>query len=240
MDQLEQFFSDCKRYRHYENITPRPENFRQKLIDKPIQASEWICKHANLPSLKLRVPIPRLEEMAQEAEALLDRYVDHRGDIHPGWSSICIHGAGATITNDWRAPEYNFTEQPEYKFTEIADQCPATVEWIKQYWTKDLARVRFMLLAPGGYIRPHNDYDGRELNAINVAITNPPGVEFAMEDAGLIPWKQGDVRAIDIGRQHSVRNLGDQNRIHMIIHGRTENWSKTICESYEDFINGKK
>ena len=28
------------------------------------------------PSLKLRVSYPRLEEMVQEAEALLDRYVD--------------------------------------------------------------------------------------------------------------------------------------------------------------------
>ena len=172
MDSTRTIFSDCKRYRHYENIASVPENFRQKLIDNQYkQVNGFANMQTFTPSLKLRVSYPRLEEMAQEAEALLDRYVDHRGDIHPGWSSICIHGAGTTITNDWRAPEYNFTEQPEYKFTEIADQCPATVEWIKQYWTENLARVRFMLLATGGYIRSHNDYEGRELNAINVAIT---------------------------------------------------------------------
>ena len=71
-------------------------------------------------------------------------------------------------------------------------------------------RVRFMLLEPGGFIQPHADYDER-LAAYNIAVSNPPGVDFAMEDAGCIPWEVGDVRAIDIGRKHSVINNSNED-----------------------------
>ena len=68
----------------------------------------------------------------------------------------------------------------------------------------------------------------------NFAITNPPGIEFAMEDAGLVPWQPGDVRAIDIGRLHAVKNTSNENRIHMIVHGNADDkhW-QLLCESFD-------
>jgi len=91
-----------------------------------------------------------------------------------------------------------------------------------------------MLLMPGGCIREHADYEVRKLAAYNIAINNPEGVEFALEDAGLIPWKAGDARAIDIGRRHSVRHIGTIPRIHMIIHGApTFKHAQLVCRSYD-------
>jgi len=94
-----------------------------------------------------------------------------------------------------------------------------------------------MLLEPGGFIQPHSDFDQRQMAAFNVALSNPPGVQFAQEDAGLIPWVPGDVRAIDIGRQHSVLHRGSENRIHMIVHGLwSDGFQRCICESFEELL----
>ena len=91
-----------------------------------------------------------------------------------------------------------------------------------------------MLLKPGGYIKPHKDFETRRLAAYNVAITNPPGVEFALEEAGLVPWQPGDVRAIDIGRLHAVRNNSNEDRIHMIVHGHhNDKHNAILCESFD-------
>ena len=55
-----------------------------------------------------------------------------------------------------------------------------------------------------------------------------------MEEAGTVPWQPGDVRAIDIGRLHAVKNNSKQNRIHMIVHGHTNhNHKKLLCESFD-------
>ena len=78
-------------YEHYENITPRPGGTDKKLIDKPIQAGGRICKHANLPSLKLRVPIPRTWKRLKMSIVWIDIF-DHRMNIHHT-DSICIHRA---------------------------------------------------------------------------------------------------------------------------------------------------
>ncbi len=231
-----EFFDTWKDFPHYSSLNSRPEKFSAWRTDKQLMKDyfQWIEKESNCPSLKLDLPLPQ-KEMEAEALALMDEFVKHRGEEHPGWHSLVLHGYDKHTTDDWRSKAYNFTEQPEYTWTEIADVCPVTVDWLKNTWNfTRFDRVRFMLLMPGGYIKQHADYEVRKMAAYNVAINNPEGVEFVMEDAGLIPWQPGDARAIDIGRQHSVRHLGTEPRIHMIIHGAPgEKHAETMCRSYD-------
>ena len=61
-----------------------------------------------------------------------------------------------------------------------------------------------------------------------------------MQDAGLVPWKTGDVRGIDVGRHHSVINNSDKNRIHMIVHCNWgEGFEDLICSSFDSYIKPK-
>ena len=230
------FFNKWKGFSHYSTLNPKSEKFNNWQGNESLTREyfNWIEKESNCPSLRLDMPVPH-EEMAREALALMDEFVKHRGSDHPGWHSLVLHGYDKYTTDDWRSKAYNFTEQPEYKWTEIADVCPVTVDWLKSVWSYNkFDRVRFMLLMPGGYINEHKDYDTRKLAAYNVAINNPEGVEFALEDAGLIPWQPGDARAIDIGRRHSVRHIGTEPRIHMIIHGApTFKHAELVCRSYD-------
>lgn len=234
--QVNDFFGQWKELPHYSALNVRPERFSNWKNNKQLMKDYfyWIEKESNCPSLKLDLPVPQ-KEMEAEALALMDEFVKHRGEEHPGWHSLVLHGYNKHTTDDWRSNAYSFTEQPEYKWTDIADVCPVTVDWLKNTWSfTHFDRVRFMLLMPGGCIKPHADYEVRKMAAYNVAINNPAGVEFVMEDAGLIPWSPGDARAIDIGRRHSVRHLGTEPRIHMIIHGAPgEKHVETMCRSYD-------
>lgn len=233
---LEDFFNSWSGHDHYSTLHARPEKFRQWKFNPKIKYEyfNWIEKESNCPSLQLDIEVP-CKEMEEESKSLLSEFVKHRGEEHPGWKSLVIHGVDKHTTDDWTSRDYSFTEKPDYVWTEIADRCPITKNWLENVWSYSrFDRVRFMLLEPGGFIRPHKDFEIRKLAAYNIAINNPEGVEFVMEDAGLIPWKQGDARAIDIGRLHSVRHRGNEPRIHMIIHGApNDRHIETVCRSYD-------
>jgi len=239
--ELTTFFDNTLGLEHYDQIYFTPDKFKNWQNDESLvnPYAKWIRSESNCPSLKLDLKVPQ-KEMAEEAIALLPEFVKHRGDLHPGWHSLTLHGVDKHITEDWNAELYNgrWKEPPKYSWTEIAERCPVTVDWLKNVWLfQSFHRVRFMLLEPGGYIYPHTDYEERRLAAYNLAITNPSGVEFGMEDAGLIPWTAGEVRAIDIGRKHAVRHLGSEPRIHMIIHGDgSDEHNKLLCRSYDLLI----
>lgn len=234
------FFNEWHKFSHYSTLNARPEEFKNWQGNEGLtrQYAHWIEQSSNCPSLRLDMPVPH-DEMTREAFALLDEFVKHRGEQHPGWKSLVIHGYDKHTTDDWKSDAYSFKEKPNYTWTEIADKCPVTVNWLKNTWSfNSFDRVRFMLLEPGGYIKPHADYETRKLAAYNVAVNNPNGVEFVMEDAGLIPWQPGDARAIDIGRRHMVRHMGTEPRIHMIIHGAPSlKHYQTVCRSYDLLLN---
>ena len=243
LDKVKNFIAEANKHSHYEHINLPGDQFLDWRENRGVKIAycKWIMHKSNCPSLVTNVEVPH-EAMAAEAEALTDRYVKHRGDINPGWSSICVHGQSPERTQ----PANHYIEEgidteensPPYDWTEIAEQCPVTVDWLKNAWPfKEYQRCRFMLLEPGGHITPHHDFDSRSMAAFNVSLSNPPGVEFAMEEAGLIPWKPGEARGIDIGRNHSVLNNGTENRIHMIVHGKWgDGFEDMICASFYQLL----
>ena len=226
----------CRTNKHYGLAREKPERFNGWRENRAIRSLyyNWIMSDSNCPSLKLDILFPH-QEVLDEVLAQRHRFVKHRGGNHPGWYSMTIHGQGVEFTDPKH--EYPDTDAP-YDWTELAAECPVTVDWLKSTWPfYEYDRVRFMLLKPGGWISPHQDFETRKLAAYNVAISNPPGVEFAMEEADIIPWKVGDVRAIDIGRLHTVRHTGTEDRIHMIIHGKPHaQHQELMCRSY-DILN---
>ena len=249
LTELEDFITTCKTKSHYEGLVFPGDMFKGWQENKSIENkyAKWIMSESNCPSLVLNIPVPH-KEMAAEAEQFIGRnefgklYVKHRGGWNPGWSSIVVHGQDTDRTqpNNYYIERGIDTEENSrpYNWTSIAPACPVTVKWLKEVFPfNTYHRVRFMLLEPGGYIKPHQDFDRRSMAAFNVSLSNPPGVEFAQEEAGLIPWQPGEARGIDIGRLHAVINRGTENRIHMIVHGLWgEGFERHICESFESLL----
>lgn len=233
---VENFVESCNEHEHYQHLTPRPEHFNEWKENRGVmqEYGTWIISKSNCPSLKLDIEFP-YEKVLEECNAQYHQFVKHRGPQHPGWSSMCIHGQGVQYTDP---PKEYPDVDAEFHWTELSEQCPETTKWFKTQWPfTDYDRVRFMLIEPGGFIQPHADYDERRMAAFNIAVSNPPGVDFAMEEAGCIPWEPGDVRAIDIGRKHAVVNNGTEDRIHMIVHGKfNQNFKELLCRSYDKLI----
>ena len=191
---------------------------------------EWIVKESNLPYLKLDIEMP-VDEIIKEAEQVKHLRVDHRSDDtlgnykNQGWSSLCLYGASPTTT---------YQTDDKLSWTGIADQCPNTVEWIKKNWqiTNTTGRIRFMWLAPQGYILPHTDRASKGLYETNCAITQPDGCCFRFLDYGTVPFNQGDCYALDISNRHFVYNNSDQERLHIIVHSITQ--PGIVKKSYEN------
>ena len=192
-----------------------------------------IMKLRSVSTFKLKTTIPH-QEMLAEAQKLNSLFVDHRKDPNWGWKALTIHGTRPDHTEDYYVYGFNDRESANYQWTEIAEKCPVTTKWLKEMWPFDIfQRVRFVLLEPGAAILPHNDTDGeRGFFAVNISLNQPFGCLMAMQGYGIVPWQPGEVRLMDIGLKHSVVNLSNENRYHMIIHGHADK----NFEVYRDFI----
>ena len=98
LSKVKNFIEECKQYQHYQFLKPVPDYFVGWEGHPRVKRDycKWIMSESNCPTLLLDIKFPH-EEVAKEAEALLDRYIKHRGDIHPGWASIAVHGQGSGI-----------------------------------------------------------------------------------------------------------------------------------------------
>ena len=166
------------------------------------------------------------EKMHQECIQNDHLFVGHRQKdkhlsySHEGWSALTLHGLRADATEN--CDQYGLTER-DYKWTDICEYFPTCVQFLKKLGYQSYERVRIMRLAPGGYIMPHSDGDGRVFGPLNIAINNPDGCNFYFEKWGKVPFKPGTGFFLDIGNVHAVYNNSDEPRYHFIVHGHINN-----------------
>ena len=208
---------------------------------------KWIMNESKLPWLKLDIDFP-YQTMLEEAKSLKKYFVKHRaedqisGYRHKGWASLCIHGISAEKTNHFTEYGYKSNDETPYKWTEIADLCPTTTNFFKDYYPCDTYyRVRFMLLEPEGYIAPHNDMQEHRLSPVNIALNHPKNCIMKMAKHGTVPFKEGEAYILDVGNVHAYYNKSNEDRYHIIVHGNyksNKQWKQLIEDSYEK--NGNK
>jgi hypothetical protein len=163
------------------------------------------------------------EKMHQECIQNDHLFVGHRQKdkhlsySHEGWSALTLHGLRPDATENY--DQYGFVDEPDYKWTEVCEYFPTCVEFLKKLGYKSYHRVRIMRLAPGGYIMPHSDGEGRIFGPLNIAINNPEGCNFYFASWGKVPFKQGTGFFLDIGNVHAVYNNSNEVRYHFIVHG---------------------
>ena len=99
-----------------------------------------------------------------------------------------------------------------------------------------LTTVRFLKLAAGAWIRPHRDYqlgieDG-EIR-IHIPVATNPQVEFVLNDR-LMEMKEGEAWYLNFNLQHSVRNGGATDRIHLVIDCIVNDWILSFFKLHSD------
>jgi len=246
---ITEFFNTNKQLDHNAASKDIPDEFMlwESSPDICKNFFNWIRNDSNTGSLKLDI-ISDISEVVEELSRSEFLAIPHRADNSNGWRSIVLHGLCSIMTE---AP-YNYVElgivdkSIKETWTDASKFFPKTLSWIDQHVPfNTFSRIRVMVLDPGGYILPHKDLQSSFLGGgLNIAFTNPEGTEFAVEDNGLIPWEPGDVRMINIGKLHSIRNLGSKPRIHMLVYPPLmEDWNleamKLVCKSYKNMKKDK-
>lgn len=232
------FFAEHMYVEHNKDILKAPQEFLDLEFDSNVKNFfQWIRHDSRGKSLKYDITA-NVEEIKEELTSKVLLAVPHRECV--GWRSITLFGYSSIMTNSY---EY-YTQQgiitnEKLEWTDVCKFFPKTVEWIKRHNPlASYSRIRIMILEPGGSSAPHKDYNaGQALcGPINIAIVNPPGAQFAIENGGLVPWEEGDFRSMDVGSLHCVRNIGNTHRIHIIITPSKEDWDidamRMACKSF--------
>ena len=210
-----------------------------------LDAAKWIMNNPDFAWLELDLPVPDVEYKLAESY-----YVPHREGESLGWDSCCIHGIETWATQNW--PEYVDMESDSiYKWTELASLATNASNFWKQFPSDKFKRVRFMRVAPGGYIAPHSDapgrgyipgepvdYDPLELGCpVNVAIVHPENCHMVLEKFGIVPFKPNKVFLVNIRHTHAVLNFSKEERIHMIgfcvFGNQKQEFAELLVRSYE-------
>ena len=184
------------------------------------------------PWAQLKTMAPH-KEIWEEFNSVIDLCVVHRADYSEGWKSLTLHGLKPEWTEAAErysgCEKYTDTTAPN-QWTPIAERCPKTRQYLESLPFTQFHRVRFMLLAPGGFIRPHKDTHKSSLRALNIAIHHPNGCHFDFfenEDHHKIrctvPFTSGTAFFVNIGLYHQFRNESNDWRLHIIVHGKTSN-----------------
>lgn len=184
---------------------------------------KWTVVESGWPCFRLSIFDKQpFKEMHKEAEALIDKFHDHRLDYGNGWKSLTIHGLDEDTQSLNQYGDNRLDTLSNLNWTWVADQCPVTKKFLTDVWPAEfLNRVRFMLLEPGGYILPHQDRpsDQKRLSVCNISLNNPEGCEFIFKDHGVVPFDDaGSAFLMDISNVHAVWNNSNTPRLHMIIH----------------------
>jgi hypothetical protein len=202
-------------------------------MDIIAQATEILRKPIGWIELDLTIDLNTWKKEAKLAESFL---VPHReGDGHNGWRSCCIHGLGIERTGtDMLAPI------DAYHWTDLSKITPTITNFWKSIPTERFARLRFMELAAGGHIAPHNDAPNGVSNTefdmmdhmipINIAIVHPDECYMEVDNHGRVPFKEGKAFVVNITNTHSVVNPSTFPRMHMIAHCVIGNQKKEFAE----------
>jgi hypothetical protein len=199
---------------------------------------DWIKCQSGLPWLRLNIDVPYREILKEigNIQSLLVAHRDSYGE-HQGWKSFCIHGKSFDATRE----EHYYNDDRPYIWTPEARQyMPQTINYFCTKWPQTtFARLRVMLLEPGGYISTHSDSDQSTLTAINIAITQPVDCNFVMEKHGPVPFDVGSAFWLDISNKHTVFNNSNQPRWHLIVHQSSDSidFQKLVVNSYQTLYN---
>ena len=204
--------------------------------------TRWVLRQ-DIPYIELDIDF-NVDAWQKEALLAEPYFVNHReNQQHMGWRSCCVHGIDVDKTGIWSC--YADIE-PEYKWTTLSELTPIIKHFWQQFPFEKLARVRFMRLEPSGYIAPHHDTpkeyntDSENLDyliPVNIAIDHPDDCHMTLKDHGIVPWKTGNVKIVNITNYHSVINCSEHIRTHLIGHGivgnRIKQFSELIARSYK-------
>lgn len=149
-------------------------------------------------------------------------------DFDGDWRSISLRSASGS-SNDI----YAHSNNSEYQDTDLLAKTPY-IKGILDSWKCDKESIRLLALTPGSIIKPHKDLGCAYKDGsfrIHIPVMTNPGVLFTINDDQL-NLKEGECWYMDFSQTHSIVNLGETNRVHLIIDGIRNEWTDRFFEQH--------
>jgi hypothetical protein len=222
-------------------------------VNTDYEIADWLLNKSDFSWLELDINF-NVNDWISEAESSKTHLVPHRESDSHGWNSCCIHGINETSTGAWTSYGYTHEDQVPYDWTSVSIKTPIIKDFWENFPYDTYRRIRFMELKAGGHINPHSDAPGRlpgEENfdalkfgvPINVALVHPKECYMSLDGYGCVPFESGKAFIINIRNYHSVINLSNISRMHLIAHGKLENkiniFTELVARSYRKQYNAQ-
>lgn len=141
------------------------------------------------------------------------------------WSSIALMSEGGKSSNIIATPSGSGTVTE----TEIMEKCPYFRK-VTATFNCPKTTVRLLKLDAGAAIKPHRDHclgyeDG--VFRIHIPVVTNPGVEFLLAGERIV-MDEGTCWYIDANEEHSVKNCGNEDRIHLVIDCERNEWTDEL------------
>jgi hypothetical protein len=169
---------------------------------------------------KLREDLARLEQSA---------WIDHfvKQNYEGNWSVIPLRGPAGT-----QHPVMMIYADPscrDFADTPLLEACPYFREVLSAFGCP-LDAVRLMKLTPGSVIKEHRDHDlSLEEGAarLHIPVQTNPGVAFVLNGLPVV-MAPGECWYLRLSDPHRVANLGETDRVHLVIDCRVNDWLRTL------------
>ncbi|MBA4277261.1 aspartyl/asparaginyl beta-hydroxylase domain-containing protein [Flavobacterium sp.] len=178
-------------------------------------------------SIKLPFVFDKEQLVIDTNKVIKKKWVNHYNsmDYSGKWTSIALMSNGGKSTNI-----NAFSNSTEgFIPTDALDFC----EYFKKIldgFLFEKTSVRLLNLGSGAEIKPHTDHclgyeDG--VFRLHIPIITNPDVEFILDNKRLI-MREGECWYLNANFMHSVKNGGNNDRIHLVIDGIRNKWTDDI------------
>ena len=142
------------------------------------------------------------------------------------WSGVALRSNGGAASLYPNPHAQAFTDTP------LLDRCPHVRAVLAQF-ACEITSVRFLRLGPSSRILEHRDYDLRYATGearLHICVQTNERVRFVLDSREVIV-AEGECWYLDVCRPHSVENLGDKPRIHLVVDCVVDDWLTNLLLS---------
>ena len=140
------------------------------------------------------------------------------------WSGVALRSSASAPNNIYADAHHG-----EFADTSLLQQCQH-LRAVVETFQCPLRSVRLLRLTAGSIIREHRDFDlGYEAGEVRIhvpVITNP-SVEFYLDNRRIV-MAEGECWYLDLNLPHRVHNLGNTDRVHLVIDCQLNDWLRDL------------
>jgi len=141
------------------------------------------------------------------------------------WKALALRSTTGQANQIYRSPD----DEREPMDTVVLSRC-AYFQAVLKTFQCPVLNARLMSLSPGSTIREHEDHQmGFEygLIRIHIPIVTDERVKFFVGHQRL-SMKEGEAWYIDFAQPHSVHNLSDASRVHLVLDCTVNDWLRAL------------